>query len=115
MPAFTLSEGDVFTVPASTAPRLIQSLKTGLTGYRGTLLNRGSSTVYYTLNPTAAQKADTTNALPSVVTDNTTERSRGGFIQSGEAIRIPQDALEFLCCCAGAATSVLMYLDDGEN
>lgn len=115
MATFTLSEGDVFTVPASTAPRLIKSLKTGLTGYRGTVWNRGAYTVYYRLNPTTAEKADTANADASVVVDDTTERKRGGFIKSGEAVRIPQDAIEFLCCCAGANTSVLMYIGDGEN
>lgn len=95
-----LTEGDVIAVPAAATPQVVVSPNAGQTGYRGTLVNKGTKTVYFGWNSA------------TVVTDKAAGAHKG-WADAGEAIRIPQQARTFACSCAGAETSTLLYIGDG--
>lgn len=104
MADITLTEGDVIDVPASTSDaQKVLSPNAGQVGYRGTLYNFGSFTVFFRWNPAAGDTVD--------LTENA--GAHKGFARAGVAIRIPQLAQSFLCQCAGANTSKLQYIGDG--
>ena len=111
---YQLTEGDVIAVPAAAAARLVTSPNGAVAGFRGTLWNKGTTTVYFVWSPTDAEAAAAAATMAASGFD-TSEHARKGWVEAGSAIRIPGAAQNFLCACAGVGTGVLMHIADGGH
>lgn len=99
MADFDLSgDGDVIAVTSTV--RKVVSGNAGQDRCRGTLINSGNYTVYFGWN------TDT-------VTRDKAEGEHKGWLDKGEACRIPLHAKTFSVQCSDGETSTLRYLNDG--